>query len=105
MNHPHKSTTHEELYFHVREPHTDKKGKRYRAATVFARKILATDWEPSFWITCVARCSETDNFDRAVGRNIARKRWFNDPILGNNYFAQSETKPTYEDAKNLYMSI
>ena len=100
---PHKSTTHEELYFHIREPYTDKKGKKYKAATVFARKYPSDDIGPAGWITTVVRCSDTDNFCRATGRNLARKRFFygEDP----NYFMQSETKPTYDDAKKLYMSI
>jgi len=60
----HKSTTHEELYFHIREPHTDKKGKKYKAATVFARKYPSDDIGPAGWITTVVRCSDTDNFCR-----------------------------------------
>lgn len=103
MNKPHKSTTHPELYFHIREPHTDKKGKQYKAATVFARQLPSDEHGPSCWITTVARCSDTDNFCRATGRNVARKRWFYSETTQD--FAQSETKPTYEDAKALYMSI
>lgn len=96
----HKSTTHEEMFFHIREPYIDKKGKRYKAATVFARM------EPDVgcWLLVPARCSETDNFCRRTGRNVARKRYFQ--FAEDCYdFVWLKTKPTYEDAKKLYMSI
>lgn len=99
--HPHKSTKEgvTELYFHIREPHVSKKGKRFKAATVFARNSL-----DGLWYISIARCSEGDNFSKASGRSIARRKWFAVGVE-RHAFAWVDNKPTYDDAVALYKSI
>jgi hypothetical protein len=79
---PHKSTTHEERYFHVRD---------YNGfgndATVFMRQTDAK-WEAS-----VAFCHPKDNFSRKVGRNVARRKFF----AGKRYDVSG---PTRDEAFN-----
>jgi hypothetical protein len=66
----HKSTTHEERYLHG----TASDGRRY---TVFMRNLVPVGTEaPPVWHRSVAVCSRDDTFSRAVGRSVARRRWF-----------------------------
>lgn len=65
MSHPHKSTTHEEKYFHIRD--RDDGGSD---GTVFFRK------EGEQWYGSAALCHEKDNFCRRTGRSIARRKYF-----------------------------
>ncbi len=60
-----------ELYFHIREPHTSKKGKKFKAATVFARNHAIIE---DCYVLTIACCSEEDNFSKASGRSIARRK-------------------------------
>ena len=80
--HPHKSTTHEEQYFHVEQQ-----------GTVFFRK------EHGLWSGTVAYRNPKDNFCRRTGRNVARRKWFGDGphVLGDN-----SEKVTYEDAVEVF---
>lgn len=96
--HPHKSTTEgvTELYFHIREPHVSKKGKRFKAATIFAR----CEGEGT-WFMSIARCSEEDNFCKANGRSIARRKWAH----GKSQMHDRDNKPNYDVAVALYKSI
>lgn len=100
--HPHKSTKEgvTELYFHIREPHVSKKGKRFKAATMFARSEGEGNWFMS-----IARCSEGDNFCKASGRSIARRKLFNSANKADSDFAWLKDKPTYDYAVALYKSI
>lgn len=80
--HPHKSTTHEEQFFHVEQE-----------GTVFFRK------EHGMWSATVAYRNPKDNFCRRTGRNVARRKWFSD---GPHAVADSSDKPTYEDAVEVF---
>lgn len=66
MNHPHKSTTHKERYFHFQIPNHPK----VKATTVFARH------DGTSWGYAVAFCSVKDKFEKRVGRICARRRYF-----------------------------
>jgi len=96
MNAIRKSTTTPEMYFQIREHHTSKKGKKFKAATAFARQLKQGTWAVS-----LVRCSEEDNFNRAQGRTIAKRRFFANfeqlpAFLG---------APTYEQILDLYKSV
>lgn len=80
--HPHKSTTHEEQYFHIGQE-----------GTVFFRK------EHGIWAGSVAYCDPRNQFCKRVGRDLARRKWFgNGPhVLGDN-----SEKVTYEDAVEVF---
>lgn len=80
--HPHKSTTHEEQYFHV-EQH----------GTVFFRK------ENGIWAATAAFCDPKDRFCRRTGRNLARRKWFG---LGPHVIGDTSDKVTYEDAVEVF---
>lgn len=66
MNHPHKSTTHKERYFHFQISNHPK----VRAATVFARH------DGTSWRYAAAFCSIRDTFEKRVGRITARRKYF-----------------------------
>ena len=80
--HPHKSTTHEEQYFHIGQE-----------GTVFFRK------EHGLWAGSVAYRDPRDQFNKRIGRNLARRKWFgNGPhVLGDN-----SEKVVYEDAVEVF---
>lgn len=79
----HKSTTHREKFFHLH----DDSAYPFNAVTIFARQEADKDWFYSY-----ALCSPSDNFNRAIGRNIARRKYFQkDPT----YIGESE--PTGDD--------
>ena len=85
---PHKSTTHEELFFHI-----ENKG------TVFFRK------EAAGWGGTAALCSPKDQFNRAVGRNVARRRYFQHVDASPTYGEGVEwfdEKPTYREAVTVF---
>lgn len=130
----HQSTTHDEMYIHVHEGvHSDgiftplvlsvwdgKRAHQFIGGTVFFRKHK--DENDSFWLYALARCSSNDNFDRARGRAVARRRFFETPIPESDQFIhkidgiryldmstskpgvtwQPAVKPTYELAKLIY---
>lgn len=76
--HPHKSTTTPELYFHktwknevLNIPTGNSEGERsIQAVTAFARKV-GEDWYVSY-----AECDWRDQFCKATGRTVARRKWF-----------------------------
>jgi hypothetical protein len=78
---PHRSTTHEERFFHLREPIGP-----FHGATVFFRK------ETQVWRAAVAFCSPEDQFNRRIGRNKSRRRYFQ----GFSMPWGQATPPTYE---------
>lgn len=80
--HPHKSTTHEEQYFHVGQE-----------GTVFFRK------EHGYWSATVAYRNPKDNFCRRVGRNVARRKWFAE---GPFALGDKSEKVTYDDAVEVF---
>jgi len=77
--HPHKSTTHEELYFHIDD-----------VASVFFRKE-----NDGVWYGCAALRNPDDQFCRRTGRQVARRRYFQ--FRDANYGFSVE-RPSYEDA-------
>lgn len=91
-----KSTTTPEMYFQIRDPHTSKKGKQYKAATAFARQR-----ETGAWAVSLVRCSIEDNFNRKQGRTIAKRRFFANPGI-QTVFVEA---PTFDDIKKLYFNI
>ena len=98
-----KSTTTPELFFQIREPHTDKKGKEYRAGTAFARTRKNGDWNVS-----LVRCSKEDNFCRKQGRTIARRKWFDSVdthAAVDTSLPQFSQAPTHEQIVALYKAI
>jgi len=72
---PHKSTTHEERFYHFRESSVVN-GKKVKGATAFCRK------DGDGWLVSAAFCSARDNWCKATGRTIARRHFFNGNILG-----------------------
>lgn len=62
----HKSTTHEERFFHIRDEHFGAVG------TVFARKE-----DDGKWYGSVAIRDWRDAFNRRTGRVVARRKYFN----------------------------
>lgn len=89
-----KSTTHNEMYFQLRVPHTSKKGKEFKAATVYARQV---DKEPEAWLLRIARCSKEDNYCRKTGRTIAKRN--------NRETLVTFQQPTHDDALRFYKDI
>ena len=62
-----KSDTHQERYVHLEiENHP-----KVHAATVFAREIT-----PGDWTYVAAYCAHGDQFNRRLGRQIARRTFF-----------------------------
>lgn len=107
---PHKSTTTLEQYFHYRverDKEAEEAGSeaeytpRQRfivAATAFARIDKDNNW-----YVAIAECDHRDQFDRRVGRNIARRKWFNGKreLVG---IEAGQTRPTYEQVFKDYLS-
>lgn len=92
-----RSSTTPERFYHIKERHTDTSGKTYIAGTVFMREFDGT------WYASVARCSESDNFCKATGRNVARRRWFKLAREVDINKGLTEVKaPSYEAAVALY---
>lgn len=89
MSHPHKSTTHEERYFHLR----DYNGFGANA-TVFMRQEIGGQWYGS-----AAFCHVNDNFCRKVGRSVARRKYFG---YGNRYPVEG---PTSEEAMKVLENV
>lgn len=67
MSTPHKSTTHDERFYHVTVDGVEDGTKR---GTVFFRK------EPRGIFASVAVCHAKDQFSRRIGRNISRRKYF-----------------------------
>ncbi len=70
QQYPHKSTTHEEKFFHFQTPDS----KILKAITVFARKE-----DDGRWYAAGAFCVKGDEFNRKIGRTVARRRYFSYP--------------------------
>lgn len=82
---PHKSTTHEEQYFHIEQE-----------GTVFFRR------EFGVWAAAAAYRNPKDNFCRRTGRNIARRKWFGS---GPHVIGGDDPKVTYEDAVEVFKML
>lgn len=96
MKTAHKSTTHEERYYHIKDD-IEIEGKRfikgYKACTVFMRK------EADGWYVSIARCSEYDNFYKRRGRSIDHRKYFQ----GKRFKLEEDVLPNYDTASALYM--
>lgn len=68
MSQPHKSTTHNERFYHITVPQHFGKDKR---ATVFFREESDGTIKAS-----LALCHEKDQFNRRLGRTVARRKYF-----------------------------
>ena len=72
----HRSTKADERYYHHKyqvQPVTGVKDKRsLSAVTAFARQD-----KDGIWYVAHAECDSRDQFCRRVGRNVARRKWFN----------------------------
>jgi hypothetical protein len=83
QKHPWKSTTHEERFYHFQG--NKDTGQKFKAMTVFARKETIMD-EP-VWYMSVAFCVAGDQFEKRIGRQIARRKYFMGPqhryVLGS----------------------
>lgn len=86
-----KSDTHEERYFHIQLK--DQPNSRLRAVTIFARKDNLT----GLWDVSGAFCHKEDKFDRKIGRQVARRRFFQDP----QHVIRGVGEITYEKAVEL----
>lgn len=79
-----KSTTHEETFRHIWTPIG-------HAGTVFFRK------EASGWFGSPAYLSKNDQFNRAVGRSVARRRYFQGGVR------IQVAEPTVEAASEVFL--
>lgn len=72
-----KSDTHEERYIHLTV-----EGPRIKNMTLFARKE-----DDGTWYAAVSFCHKDDHFERRIGRQVARRRYFNKDraILGKEF--------------------
>lgn len=89
MSTPHKSTTHDERFYHVTIEGVEDGTKR---GTVFFRKESDGQINAS-----VAVCHAKDQFNRRMGRNVARRKYF-----------QGKTRPvplmSYDVAEGLLLN-
>lgn len=85
MNKPHKSTTHEEMFFHI-----DNKG------TVFFRK------EGEQWYYSLAIKSSKDQFCRKSGRCVARRKYFQGKRNNIPEFMNNNLRMNYNCAEYLF---
>jgi hypothetical protein len=104
--HPYKSNSHDERYFHVPLNNADVPGIKAPCShkTVFAR------YEPSYfggsWLVSVAYCNARDQFCRATGRKIARRKYFahdRSPVLNVSLLNLAHGF-TYLDAQQLVLA-
>ena len=78
---PHKSTTHEERFYHFTA------GLRgFNGGTVFARK------EGDNWFVSTSLCHYLDQFQRRRGRTQARRRYFQKPTSRQLYGQEPPSK-------------
>lgn len=89
-----KSTTHRERFVHLRAVDTEivwPHGlRKIQARTVFLREE-----SPGVWNFSYADCSNKDPFNRKVGRQVARRRYFAEPH--RFLFTEGEHGPTFAE--------
>jgi len=96
--HPYKSTVTDERFYHFRMDHggigVSGALSKFRAITVFARKdpITAT------WTAAVSLCVIGDQFSRHIGRQVARRRFFDQERNQRHYIGLDIS---YEKVKEL----
>ncbi len=94
---PHRSTTHDERFFHIHEGAYDDK-RDYIGGTVFFRRESDGNWYFS-----VARCDWRDRFVKRRGRQTARRKYFNARQKGIRQRLFDE--PSFEHASDIYKSV
>lgn len=79
--HPHKSTTTPEKFFHFPDlqlwadvVHDNSRKYTPKAATAFCRKVQDR------WLVSFAFCHPNDQFSRARGRTLSRRKFFQSPV-------------------------
>jgi hypothetical protein len=87
---PHKSTTHEEQFYHVIHA-----WKGFKGGTVFFRRNNETSWTGA-----VSVCAPEDQFSRKRGRTVSRRRFFQQPE--HNFIMTGE--PSYDTAESLVLN-
>lgn len=92
-SHPHRSTTHQELYFHIFWD-SSATVKGYKGATVFFRKE-----DNGHWYASVALCAPMDQFSRSKGRSCARRKYFSGRGQGSTV-SYGIDKPIYDSARS-----
>lgn len=98
-----RSDTHKEKYFHItptilNDIFEDTAHFPFAGATVFYRH------EPNkfnMWYADIALCAHGDQFNRKVGRNIARRRYFSSGFP----FCHRMQDPTFDDALTLFEDV
>lgn len=98
-SHPFKSTNHEEAYIHYKLGESS----RWSHVTLFLRKE-----DDGIWYGKAAMCVRGDQFSRKVGRQVARRKYFDDRNTAARVFGRENIaklsfpfgteKPTYEQA-------
>lgn len=100
-NYPHKSTTHKELYAHIRDP-----VNKWSGCTVFARL------EDDGWYCSAALCLTVDQFCKRTGRTIARRKYMQ--VDSEGYHDKSnrlelnipiDKVPTFDDLGKVYLDF
>lgn len=109
---PHKSTTHQELFYHIKSSDLEKRVStssplswsflRFQAFTVFARE------EEGQWYAALAYCVTEDVFNRKRGRNTARKNFFQGnkgKVMIATGDREGKAYPTHHDAELFVMDM
>jgi hypothetical protein len=100
-NGEHKSTSHAEMFFHVKRE-ASFNGKKVKGGTVFCRQepsMLAPG--SSVWYASVSWCSVNDNWCRSTGRNVARRRYF---ASSSQRAKLGTSKPNFQLAESVFLS-
>jgi hypothetical protein len=107
--HTKRSDTHEEMYIHItpgviREEYGERIADvlPWNGATFFFRKEGKEQFRPDggVWKWSLAFCSPEDQFDRRIGRNVARRRYFN-----YHYETFGPNKPKFDDAIKMFEDL
>lgn len=95
-----RSDTHKELYFHILPQSlvelmgaAGAEAYPFKGATVFYRQEA-----DGIWYVTAALCAWEDQFERRVGRNVSRRRYFNSPVR----FEHGVNKPVFDDALDFF---
>lgn len=88
---PHKSTTHEERYYHIRNHANLLEG------TVFLRKEVDESHPDGKWYGSVAIRDERDSPNKRIGRQVARRKYFNGKRVAVNTASYDEAEALFDD--------
>lgn len=104
------STKADEYYFHIRAYHTEEKlsGPTQVLSTRGGGTVFMRKEKDGEFYAGVALCHENDSFCKRIGRNVARRKYFNNrqripACMGFHImFSAGQKYPSYEDAKAVY---